>query len=224
MINIIKSQPAPSCLSEEKEKVSGDYKCGEVLNKLQEDFHNKCYLCEEKEPTTINVEHFIPHKNNNIELKFDWNNLFLACGHCNNVKSAKYDNLLNCTDSSQKITELLQFDIKPFPREKVQISALISDVKVEQTAKLLNEIYNGTTELKTIEGQNIRDKLIRELIEFNRILSEYFYEHGLSKDDKVELKKKIQRKLSPKTAFTAFKIWIIKNNEDLLNEFKDLLD
>ena len=224
MINIIKSQPAPPCLSEEKEKVSGDYKCGEVLNKLQEDFHNKCYLCEEKEPTTINVEHFIPHKNNNIELKFDWNNLFLACGHCNNVKSAKYDNLLNCTDSSQKITELLQFDIKPFPREKVQISALISDVKVEQTAKLLNEIYNGTTELKTIEGQNIRDKLIRELIEFNRILSEYFYEHGLSKDDKVELKKKIQRKLSPKTAFTAFKIWIIKNNEDLLNEFKDLLD
>ena len=223
MINITKSQPAPLCLSEEKKKASGDYKCGEVLKRLIEDFHNKCYLCEEKEPSTINVEHFRPHKDKDIDLKFDWNNLFMACGHCNNIKSAKYDNLLNCTDNSRKITELLKFDIKPFPREKVQIDALSSDIKVEQTAKLLNEIYNGTTELKTIEGQNIRDKLIRELIEFNRILSEYFYEQGLSKEDKEELKKKIQRKLSPETAFTAFKICIIINNEDLFKEFKDLL-
>ena len=31
MINITKSQPAPECLSKEKEKANGDYKCGEVL-------------------------------------------------------------------------------------------------------------------------------------------------------------------------------------------------
>lgn len=222
MINIIKSQPAPLCLSVEKKKASGDYKCGEVLKRLNEDFNNKCYLCEEKEPSTINVEHFIPHKGD-IDLKFEWNNLFLACSHCNNIKLAKYDNIINCTDTNLKVTDLLQFIINPFPKEKVQIKSLSSDIKTEQTAKLLDEIYNGTTELKTIEGQNIRDKLSREILDFTKLLHEYFYEYGLNNEDKEELKKQIRRKLSPKTAFTAFKIWIIKNNEVLLKEFNDLI-
>ncbi|MFN8439108.1 MAG: hypothetical protein U0V72_15975 [Cytophagales bacterium] len=58
MINVTKSQPAPLCLAIEKEKTNGNYKGEEVLQKLYEDSHNKCYLCEEKEITTINVEHF----------------------------------------------------------------------------------------------------------------------------------------------------------------------
>ena len=44
MINITKSQPAPLCLSTEKEKANGDYKCGEVLKRITKDFHNKCYI------------------------------------------------------------------------------------------------------------------------------------------------------------------------------------
>ena len=104
MINIKKSEHPPKCLSEEKKKANGDYKCGEVLDRLKEDFHNKCYLCEEKEPSTINVEHFIPHQGNK-DLKFDWKNLFWACGHCNNTKLAKYKNIIDCTDFSRIVTD-----------------------------------------------------------------------------------------------------------------------
>ena len=88
MINIVKSQPSPECLSIEAQKKNGDYKCGEVLSRIKNDFYNKCYICETQAPTTINVEHFRPHKGN-VSLKFDWNNLFYACGHCNNTKLAK---------------------------------------------------------------------------------------------------------------------------------------
>lgn len=96
MIYLPKSQPAPNCLESEKRKKSGDYKCGNVLERLKNDFKNKCYLCEDKGIRKIEIEHFAPHQGD-IDLKFDWHNLFFACGHCNNTKIAKYDDILNCT-------------------------------------------------------------------------------------------------------------------------------
>ena len=222
MINITKSQPSPPCLSIEKEKVNGDYKCEGVLSKLVVDFHNKCYICEEKAPSTINVEHFKPHKGDN-SLKFDWNNLFFACGHCNNIKLAKYDDIVDCTDNSRLVLDLLKFQINPFPGEKVEILPLSTDAKVIVTAKFLNEVYNGTTELKTIEGKNIRDKLLKEIIEFQRLLFSYF-EDGVDEDEKIDYRKKIRRKLNSESAFTAFKFWIIKNNDVLMAEFGELIN
>jgi hypothetical protein len=221
MINLHKSENPPKCLSEEKKKANGDYKCGEVLKRLKEDFYNKCYLCEEKEPSTINVEHLIPHKGGK-ELKFDWNNLFWACGHCNNTKLDKYNKILDCTDFSKIITDLLKFEINPFPFELAKISALSKKKDVVETATLLNEIYNGTTILKTIEGDNKRTKLIKELVLFNEKLHEYF-EPGLSDEEKEKLKNKIRRSLSIEAPFTAFKIWVIKNNTKLAELFSDLL-
>ena len=221
MINIKKSKPAPLCLSEEKKKTNGDYKCGEVLTRLKNDFHNKCYLCEEKEPSSINVEHLFPHKGDKNK-KYDWNNLFWSCVHCNNTKLAKYENIINCTNFSQIVTDLLKFEINPFPFEQTFISPQTEEYKVVQTAKLLNEIYNGTTKLKNIEGENKRKKLITEIIEFNEKLHEYF-ETGLTNDEKIQIKIKLRRYLSIESPFTAFKIWIIKNNTKLNNIFGDLL-
>ena len=69
MLFFAKSQPA------------GDYKCGDVLELLKNDFKNKCYICECKESLiSRNTEHFIPHKGDK-NLKFDWNNLFWSCSH-----------------------------------------------------------------------------------------------------------------------------------------------
>lgn len=45
------------------------------------------------------VEHLLPHKNGKYkDRKFDWENLFWACGHCNGIKNQnKYDEgILNC--------------------------------------------------------------------------------------------------------------------------------
>ena len=36
-----KSQPAPPCLTNEKKKANGDYKCGQVLERLKANFKNK---------------------------------------------------------------------------------------------------------------------------------------------------------------------------------------
>ena len=41
MIYLEKSQPAPECLVSEKAKASGDYKCGDTLNRIKDDFKNK---------------------------------------------------------------------------------------------------------------------------------------------------------------------------------------
>jgi len=85
MIYFEKSEPAPKCLAEEKEKERGDYKCGSVLERLKQDFKNKCYICEAARPQSINVEYLRPHRGDK-ELKFGWGNLFWSCAHCNNVK------------------------------------------------------------------------------------------------------------------------------------------
>ncbi len=221
MVNIKRSQPAPKCLSVEKLKKNGDYKCGNVIERLQHDFHNKCYLCEEKEPSTINVEHLVPHKGTNKDLMFDWNNLFWSCGHCNNTKLAKYEKVLDCTNNSKHILDLLKFEIRPFPVEVVEVFPLNQDVSVIETAQLLNEIYNGTTKLKITEGLNIKKKILDELISFNELLHEYFNNDDKSVIEKV--KEKVEQKLSTNSAFTAFKVWIVKSNSKLYEEFGEMI-
>jgi len=120
MVNVRKSYPAPECPAEEKKMKNGDYKCGDVLERTKNDFRNKCYICEYKSPSTINVEHFIPHKGDK-ELKFDWDNLFWACGHCNNTKLDKYGSMLNCTNSEHDVVNWIRYEMKPFPKEKVVV-------------------------------------------------------------------------------------------------------
>ena len=42
-----------------------------------------------------------------MELKFGWDNLFLACAHCNNIKSDNYEHILDCTKVD--VDELIAF-------------------------------------------------------------------------------------------------------------------
>ncbi|MBF0337342.1 MAG: HNH endonuclease [Nitrospirae bacterium] len=217
MVNVKKSQIAPDCLEIEKIKPNGDYKCGEVIKKVAEEFKNKCYICEYKGPTGINVEHFIPHEGNK-DLMFDWKNLFYACWHCNNTKTNKYKNILNCTDSKHDVLNWIQYEIKPYPKEKPKITALKNEDEVKETVELLNAVYTGTTKLKKKEAENIRESLIEEMVIFGKLLFDYF---KYDKDN--ETYKKIEWHLSSSSAFTAFKHWIVKDNEELRNEFNKLL-
>lgn len=218
MVYFEKSQPAPDCLETEKTKAKGDYKCSNVLERIKTDFKNKCYICEYAEPTTINVEHFIPHKEDK-ELKFDWNNLFWSCGHCNNTKLASYTNILNCTDSSEDIENKLKYVFRPFPFEKVQIIELDSSPKTLMTKKLLDDVYNGTTKLKNIESANLRNKLLEEIREFQDLLCEYFKEK-YSPVEKEYFLVRIKGHINRGSNFTAFKRWIILENETLKKQFE----
>jgi len=216
MVYFEKTQSAPASLAVEKAKTNGDYRQPDVLALLQSDFKNKCYLCEEKEPTSINIEHFVPHKGKNKDLEFDWNNLFFACYHCNNTKLQRID-LLNCTVSSDKVDSKICYRMETFPKEVALITATEPNPteKVINTVLLLRDIYYGTTEEKKIESNNLRTKILREINGFKKLLLDYFTEGS----DKITLKAQIEEHLSSASAFTAFKRWIIWDNKRFSNEF-----
>ncbi len=201
----------------EKAKPNGDYKCDDVIERVATDFNDKCYICEYKGLTGIHVEHFVPHKKNK-DLKFDWKNLFYACVHCNSIKGIKYTNILNCTDSTHNVLNWIKYEIKPFPKEKPKITALKNESKVHETVELLNAVYAGTTKTKKKEAKSIRDSLTEEVMAFGNLLFDYF-KYGKNKDTY----KKIKWHLSNSSDFTAFKHWIVKDNDELKNEFNKLL-
>ncbi len=222
MIYIEKSQPAPQCLETEKVKAEGDYKCSDVLDRIKTDFKNKCYICEYREPESINVEHFIPHQGNK-DLKFDWNNLFWSCSHCNNTKSNKYIGILNCTIEDDNVDTDIKYLINPFPFEQVKIEILVDNTRNRTTKDLLLDVYNGTTKLKTIEAANLRNKLLGEISDFQQHLFEYFKDTN-SGDDTEYFLIKIKQHLNRASNFTAFKRWIIRDNEVLKEEFERYFD
>lgn len=88
MVKVERSFPAPVSLALEAQKANGSYSKPDVVKQLKEDFHNKCYICELSDLQDAQVEHLLPHLDGKYpERKFDWNNLFWSCGHCNNVKT-----------------------------------------------------------------------------------------------------------------------------------------
>lgn len=205
MIYFEKSQPAPTSLAIEKAKPSGAYNQADVLQQLEKDFCNKCYICEQKAPTTINIEHFIPHKGNK-NLEFSWDNLFYACGHCNNSKLHHFDNLLNCTLASDQIEEAIRCKIDPFPKEKPYFDIIIPSPKADETKKLLEKVFNGEhTPNKTLESANLRSLLLKEIRRFLNDLDNYFND-----EDKDYALSRIKQHLSKSSAFTSFKRWIVR--------------
>ncbi len=205
MYNVDRSFPEPQSLKTEKIKVSGKYNSEDVLERLVEDFFNKCYLCEEKEISGINVEHLKPHKGD-IDKKFQWENLFLVCPHCNNTKLGNEDEILDCTNPSHKIYDWIEYKFTSFPKTKVELKIINNIDIVNNTVTLLDKIYNGSTVNKKFEADNIKKKIMREIQSFENLIFEYVY------NSKKELVEEIKEKLSRKSAFSAFKRWIIKNN------------
>ena len=222
MVHLPKTQPGPPCLEVEKAKANGTYHCEGVLEQIRKDFKNKCYICEDKAPLSINIEHFRPHREDK-DLKFDWNNLYYACSHCNNTKSDKYEHLLDCTREADGVDRRIKYKINPFPKEKADISALEESQAVNDTVALLRAIYNGTTELKLIESANLRSKLLKEIRRFQDLLFDYD-DNEFNDEEKQIIKEKIIRELKSTSCFTAFKRWIIREHAVYLAEFNQYLD
>ena len=221
MVFFPKSNNEPLCLSLEKAKKSGTYNCQGVAEALKNDFHNKCYICETKEPQSINIEHFIPHKGDR-DLMFDWQNLFYCCTHCNNTKLGNFDNILNCTQREEEVETKIKYKINPFPGELPVISALVEDEKVHNTVHLLQNVYLGNTEQKRIESGNIRSKLLSEIRIFQELLIRYFDER-YEEDERGDFRRNILWHLKTSSNFTAFKRWIIRENDFLFTEFGQYL-
>lgn len=226
MVNFRKGTPSQEVLeklAEEKKKANGTYNIPEVVNALKEEFHDKCYICEQKNIKGINIEHFKPHKGNK-DLMFDWNNLYYACGHCNNLKLSKYDNILDPGNPNEDVEASLRYGMPILhKRAQVEITASVEEnEKVKNTVELLNYVYNGKTAIKDIEAVNIKKDLVKELVQFTEWLREYD-DDELEEDEREDLKRNIRKGLNVKSPFTAFKRQIIKDTQYLYEEFKEYI-
>lgn len=88
---------------------------------------------------------------------------------------------------------------------------------------MLIAVYNGTTKLKTIESANLRNKLLEDIMDFQRLLCEYFRDTN-SQEDIDYFLIKIRGHIHRGSNFTAFKRWIILENKILKNEFEKYFD
>lgn len=213
MVFFEKSQPAPDSLTSRT-----SYREEDVIERLESDFKNKCYICGFKNPVSINVEHFIPHRGDE-DLMFDWNNLFYSCSHCNNTKEMLERNtikggFLNCTCGDDKVDERISYRVNSFPELKVLIEEVppvdkTFEERVNNTITLLKAVYDGyNTPIKKREAANLRIWLMTEIIKFQKLLIKL----SSSTVDSEQVKEEIEKELSNESAFTAFKRWIVKDS------------
>ena len=134
-----KTKLAVEALKIAKEKGS-TYNTEEVNAALNEIFHGKCYICEGKDITSCQIEHFIPHRKD-MELKYDWNNLFWSCAHCNNIKLDKYEPILDCTKVA--VDELIAFRKKGYfgTEERLVFEPQAEGEAINNTIQLLQDAY-----------------------------------------------------------------------------------
>jgi len=214
MVRLRKSQLPPGVTI----KSADDYRKGNVLRILAADCHNKCYICEDN-PTTINVEHIVPHCSN-PSLKFEWNNLFIACGHCNNIKLARYDDILDPTKCDPEEHIELSIEITDGITEQVVVKSLASDLTTMMTADLLGLVYNGgSTDIKEIECSNLRNShLMPNIRLFYQYIRNYRDEPDLGYD------KFIRNEIDRSSMFAAFKRKIVRDDPELSKTFANALD
>ncbi len=199
---------------------NGSYNTPEVNAALKEMFHGKCYICENRQIVSCHIEHLNPHRGN-TELKFDWDNLFLSCAHCNNTKSDKYDPIIDCT--KENVERMIAFRKEGYfgTDEKLVFEMLDRRVETENTVKLLQEVYYGSTPQKKMEAKILRRMLRKELSEFKEYVREY---KEAEDEEKEDLKFLLQQQLKDSSPFAAFKRWLIRDNKDAYSELLPYID
>lgn len=214
-----KSDKAIDSLKREKMK-NGSYNTPEVNAALKEMFHGKCYICENKQITSYQIEHFIPHRGN-ADLKYDWNNLFLACAHCNNTKLDKFEPIIDCT--KEDVEALIAFRRKGYfgTDEKLVFDMLECRIEIQNTVELLQEIYYGSTPQKKMEATILRRILRKELSIFKEYVREYKEDE---EEEKEDLKYLLKQQLGDSSPFAAFKRWLIRDNREAYPELLAYID
>ena len=218
MVKIERSFPAPESLAIEAMKAFGKYDKPDVIERLKKDFHNKCYICEIDNLQDPVVEHLLPHKNGmNTVRKFDWNNLFWACGHCNGVKNQqKYEeNIIDCCKENPE--EALSFRLI---NQSVDVRAKnAEDYKAVCTAELVREVFGLTNTGMRVYKSEMR---FQELNKEMNILYDNLEALKKNPNSKVILRK-LKAILRRESRFAAFKRNYVQENRELYPQLLSLL-
>ncbi|RKJ47124.1 hypothetical protein D7X98_02245 [bacterium 1XD8-76] len=219
MVKIERSYPAPCSLAVEEQKKTGSYEKPDVVERLKKDFHNKCYICELKNLQDPQVEHLFPHKNGRYpERKFDWNNLFWACGHCNGVKNQnKYDEgILDCCRSDPE--KEISFGLKEGEIELKRLSSR-EDAAIDRTMSLIWETFNLRNTGMRVYKSEMRMKELQK--EMNLLFDNL---ESLKKDpDSGFLLRKLKVLLKRESAFAAFKRCYVREHIEEYPQLKEYI-
>ena len=214
MVKIVRSFPAPASLKEQSDKANGSYTCNDVIERLREDFYNKCYICELKGLQDPQVEHLLPHKNGkDRKRKFDWENLFWSCGHCNSVKNQKkYESgILDCCKEDPE--KVLAFRL----RENEVLACVLGskDKKVQLTAELVKEaFYVQNTGMRVYKS----DMRLKELQKEMNVLYTKLEAYKKKPDSKL-IQRTLKALLQRESAFAGFKRCYVREH---MAEFPEL--
>lgn len=219
MFNTIRSSTAPSCLNKKQ------YNTKEVVDKLEPMFFGKCYLCEQDELSSPEIEHFDPHQGNQSK-KFDWDNLYYSCDRCNSIKGTKHKNLLDCCDPLINVFKIIRCTMPSIPDEDIKVSAMIdpSDQKTKNTVELLNLCYNeDNTALRGITRSVLIEKLYEhytELLKYRLIIKD----KRSTGTEKEYAKERIESMLKESFPFSVFWRWHVISDKFLKEELKDKIN
>ncbi len=196
MIRVVKSENIPSSLI-----TSTSYDGEDVKQQLLDDHSGKCYLCERKLITDFQIEHLDPSAS-----RQDWQNLFLACGYCNNKKGNRFTNILN--PAINNVEDMIEHYIDCSSKKALFISAID-----ECTVRLLNSIFNGIGVMRKIKEERFFEYAMVQISNFKIVLEHYAF------DKSPENRQAVKDLISNDQEFLGFKYWIIKRNDDLAAEF-----
>lgn len=208
MVKVKRTFPAPESLEAEAKKKNGSYSQPDVIRQLKIDFHNKCYICGLDDLQDPQVEHLLPHKNGKYpERKYDWNNLFWSCGHCNNVKNQqKYDTgIIDCCAVDPE--EFICFTLRD---EEIRVCARkTDDAKAVLTSELIMEVFNlKNTGMRICKSEMRVQELNREMNKLYDALEEL----NEKPNSKFALRK-AKALLRRESRFAAFKRNYIRENQ-----------
>lgn len=198
---------APSSLAL-KRSYSGE----DVLERLRCIFHDKCYICETKNPFDINVEHRISH-NGDEELKYQWSNLFYVCSRCNNIKLSSYDGILDCTNELVDVRNAIRL-LPPRSLGKEVCVEQCDDIDgCRETVELLRKVYNSDhTPNKAITASVLRKKIFENYIKLCNFQLELINDDNINIDQTID---QIKNMTTPQYQYSAFNWWIIQEDSDL---------
>ncbi len=207
MVKVERSYPAPVSLTTEAQKVNGSYAGRDVVERLKKDFHNKCYICELDCLQDPVIEHLLPHMHGkHPERKFNWDNLFWACGHCNIVKNQrKYDmGIIDCCKEDPE--KLLSFRAED---SQVRVAAQNEEnEKAVLTAQLIMEVFDfRNTGMRVYASEMRLQELNREMNKLYDAIEEMSRNAG----NRAVLRK-LKALLRRESKFAAFKRNYIRKN------------